>query len=120
MNNQASGIRGQGSATRSRYLLSSGAVLLLAVSAVILALLAVSCLWIPEVRSQVPAPAPSSVAPLTEMKIVARVNSSIDRALEYLAAKQRPDGGWENNHAVNGLAILAFMGRGHVPGRGRF
>jgi len=91
-----------------------------AIALILLAFLALLPRWTTDARAQLPEPAPNSVAPLTEMKIVERVHASIDRALEYLAAKQRPDGGWENNHAVNGLAILAFMGRGHVPGRGRF
>lgn len=66
-------------------------------------------------------PRPSTTAePLTEAKVVARVTGSVDRALEYLAAQQRPDGGWHNNHAVNGLALLAFLGRGHTPGRGTY
>jgi len=67
-----------------------------------------------------PTPTPKEAAPLTDIKVVDRVNASIDRGLEYLASKQRRDGGWANNHAVNGLAILSFMGRGHVPGRGRY
>ena len=64
---------------------------------------------------------PSTTAdPLTEIKVVERVTSSVDRSLEYLAAKQRPDGGWHNNHAVNAVALLAFLGRGHTPGRGPY
>jgi hypothetical protein len=66
-----------------------------------------------------PASQPSA-APLTEAKIVERVTLAVDRALEYLAGKQRADGGWHNNNAVNALAILAFLGRGHVPGRGPY
>lgn len=58
--------------------------------------------------------------PPAEIKIVERVSASVDRALEYLAAKQKPDGSWHNNNAVNALAILAFLGRGHVPGRGPY
>jgi hypothetical protein len=59
-----------------------------------------------------------AAAPLTERKIVERVTGVTDRALAYLAAVQRRDGSWHNNHAVNALALLAYMGRGHVPGRG--
>jgi hypothetical protein len=66
-------------------------------------------------RSQPPAP-----GPLTEINVIERVNAATDRALAYLASKQRPDGGWVNNHAVNGLAVLAFLGRGHTPGRGPY
>jgi hypothetical protein len=62
----------------------------------------------------------SQSEPLTELKVVETVRSSVDRSLEYLASKQRPDGGWHNNHAVNALALLAFLGRGHVPGRGPY
>lgn len=58
--------------------------------------------------------------PLTELKIIEKVTAATDRAMNYLASKQRPDGGWHNNDAVNALALLAFMGRGHVPGRGPY
>jgi hypothetical protein len=64
-------------------------------------------------------PAPEA-EPLTELRVVETVRSSVDRSLEYLATKQRPDGGWHNNNAVNALALLAFLGRGHVPGRGPY
>jgi hypothetical protein len=54
--------------------------------------------------------------------MLAEVRKSIDRALEYLASKQDSTiGCWhENNQAVNALAILAFLGRGEVPGRGPY
>src|SRR5262245_13950305 len=58
--------------------------------------------------------------PATELKINEQVNAAIDLGLEYIASKQQRDGGWHNNNAVNALALLAFMGRGHVPGRGRY
>jgi hypothetical protein len=58
--------------------------------------------------------------PLSELKIVERVNAAADRGLAYLASKQKPDGSWHNNMAVNGLALLAFLGRGNVPGRGPY
>jgi hypothetical protein len=67
-----------------------------------------------------PKVAPASAEPLTELKIVEKVTAATDKAMAYLASKQRPDGGWHNNHAVNALALLAFMGRGHVPGRGPY
>jgi hypothetical protein len=76
------------------------------------------------VRAQAPAPAsgPSATAePLTEIKVVEQVTKATDKGLAYLAAKQQPDGSWSpNNNAINGLALLAFMGRGHVPGRGPY
>lgn len=53
-----------------------------------------------------------------------RVEASVDAALKYLAVHQRPDGSWPskygNNHGVNALCLLAFLGRGHVPGRGPY
>jgi prenyltransferase beta subunit len=62
-----------------------------------------------------------TASPLTERRIVERVSASIDKAVAYLAEKQPPDGGWHHdNQAPNALAILAMLGRGHVPGRGPY
>lgn len=66
-----------------------------------------------------PAPAPVPAAP-DEIKMTERVNAATAKALEYIASKQRPDGGWANNNAINGFTLLAFMGRGHTPGRGPY
>ena len=41
--------------------------------------------------------APTSAAPLTEAKVIERVTASVDRSLEYLASKQKPDGSWINS-----------------------
>ncbi len=57
---------------------------------------------------------------LTNEAIIASVTASVDRSLEYLAKQQRPDGAWDGNNAPNALALLAYMGRGHVPGRGPY
>ena len=55
---------------------------------------------------------------------MARVEASIDRALEYLLQQQRPDGTWPcaggTNNAIDALCLLAFLGAGHVPGRGPY
>jgi hypothetical protein len=73
--------------------------------------------WPAAAQEQGPKP---TAAPLTEIKVVERVTAATDRALKYLASKQRPDGGWVDNNAVNAVALLAFLGRGHVPGRGPY
>ena len=55
-----------------------------------------------------------------------RVEAAVDRAIEYLASKQDPAGWWPQgvsskpNTGVNALCLLAFMGRGHAPGRGPY
>ena len=90
-----------------------------------LILLSISLLFI-AITGDVPAQAPKSAAPLdsanpaSELKVVEQVNVAIDKGLEYLASKQRKDGGWHNNNACNALALLSYMGRGHVPGRGKY
>ncbi len=61
-----------------------------------------------------------TVEVLTDTKIIERVNQSLDRALAFLASKQVPLGGWDDNNAVNALGALAFMGAGHAPGRGAY
>jgi len=59
-------------------------------------------------------------ATMTEIEVVQRVMAATDRALEYLVLKQQPDGRWVGNNGVDGIALLAFLGRGHVPGRGPY
>ncbi len=75
-------------------------------------------------QAQPPAKQSPSGTTLTEAQVVARVTASVDRALEYLASKQNPDGSWNagngRNNAINAVALLAFMGRGHLPDRGPY
>ena len=52
--------------------------------------------------------------------VLEEVAASVDRSLAYLAKQQQQDGSWDRNNAPNALAMLAFMGRGHVPGRGKY
>ena len=54
---------------------------------------------------------------------MARIEASVDKAIEYLLRTQRADGTWpsgvgDRNNGINALALLAIMGRGHTPGRG--
>ncbi|MBE3132449.1 MAG: terpene cyclase/mutase family protein, partial [Acidobacteria bacterium] len=61
---------------------------------------------------------------LPDPREMARVEASVDRALEYLQQQQRPDGSWPcalgSNNGINAICLLAFLGRGHVPGRGPY
>ena len=54
----------------------------------------------------------------------ARVEASVDRALAWLSAQQKPDGSFptapEGEPAVTSLCLLAFLSRGHQPGTGPY
>ena len=71
-------------------------------------------------------PVPGSVAAERDSADLVRVEAAVDRALEYLAAKQDPSGSWPHglsqqpNTGIDALCLLAFLGRGHVPGRGPY
>lgn len=67
----------------------------------------------------------ASAAPASEVEVVRRVNAATDRALDYLERKQVKEGDtagcWHaSNNAMNALSVLAFLSRGHVPGRGKY
>jgi hypothetical protein len=93
-----------------------------------IALLAVVALAVLMVRTALPdvpqPPERSSAAPLTELNVIEKVTTATDRALDYLERKQIKDGpeagSWHSNQAYNALAMLAFMSKGHVPGRGKY
>ena len=80
-------------------------------------------LLLPVLASLVVAPR-GLAAPLDEEAILKRVTAAIDRGIFYIAKMQNPDGSWScgygRNNAINGLALLAMMGRGHVPDRGPY
>ena len=69
-----------------------------------------------------PARAPEDLLP--DPRQMARVEASVDRALDYLARHQNADGSWPlqygKNNGINGICLLALLGRGHVPGRGPY
>ena len=52
------------------------------------------------------------------------LDDRVDRALAYLNRTQEEDGSWrgggQNNAAITGLAVMAFLSAGHVPGEGRY
>ena len=75
--------------------------------------------------SKAPEGRADGAAPLSEVQVVKRVNAATDRSLDYLEKKQIKEGAaagaWRSdNNAINALAVLAFLSRGHVPGRGRY
>jgi squalene cyclase len=64
---------------------------------------------------------PDSDGLLPDPQSMARIEASIDRALEYLLKVQTPQGNWQTGrNGVNAFCLLAFLGRGHEPGRGPY
>ena len=54
-----------------------------------------------------------------------RLDRATDKALEFLARTQNPDGSWDahtrgKNSGVASVAVMAFMAKGHTPGEGRY
>jgi hypothetical protein len=53
-----------------------------------------------------------------------KVEQAVDDALKFLAKVQESDGAWRDtrgkNPAITGLAVMAFLSAGHVPGEGPY
>ena len=64
------------------------------------------------------------VSVLPDAQEMQRIEAAVDKALEYLAVTQNADGSWPGfggrNNGINAFCLLAFLGRGHVPGRGPY
>jgi squalene cyclase len=59
------------------------------------------------------------------VKIDEPTKKAINRALEWLAARQNSDGsysdgGYSHGTAITSFAMLAFMSQGHLPGQGLY
>jgi len=59
-----------------------------------------------------------------DLKVTAKAARAIQRGLDYIAKQQGKDGsfsanGGQHRAAITGLAGLAFLSAGHVPGRGK-
>ncbi|HET6246373.1 MAG TPA: prenyltransferase/squalene oxidase repeat-containing protein [Tepidisphaeraceae bacterium] len=75
---------------------------------------------------------PNSASPFTRVSsagevepVPPNVRDSIDKGLAYLAKDQKPDGTFTQGApagttAVPSLVVLAFLSRGHVPGKGEY
>jgi len=53
------------------------------------------------------------------------VKKATAKGLEWLASRQNANGSWsdgryENNTAITGFALMAFMSQGHVPNQGKY
>jgi len=59
-----------------------------------------------------------------ELKVTPELEQAVSRGLAFLARTQRPDGAWPGQHGqvsgVVGLAMLAFLAHGEMPGEGRY
>lgn len=60
-----------------------------------------------------------------DVKIKDTTQKRIDKALEWLASKQNPDGSFSDgsythNTAITSFAMLAFMSQGHLPNQGLY
>jgi hypothetical protein len=53
-----------------------------------------------------------------------RVDAAIKNAIQFLAKSQNADGSWSagrgQDPAISGLAVMAFLSAGHVPGEGPY
>jgi len=82
----------------------------------------------PPARAQEPAEGARDRGRVTDYREVfseTPVTRAVDRGLEYLRRRQEPDGSWispryEKNTAIVSLALLSFLARGHLPGRGPY
>jgi hypothetical protein len=66
----------------------------------------------------------STAAVFAEPPARTPADKAVDRALEYLQHSQAKDGAWRSgagkSPALTGLAVMAFLSAGHVPGEGKY
>jgi hypothetical protein len=68
---------------------------------------------------------PPAEEAIPDAREMLRVETAVDRALDHLARRQSEEGWWPQavngggpNNGINAFGLLAFLGRGHTPGRG--
>ncbi|WP_437230702.1 prenyltransferase/squalene oxidase repeat-containing protein [Planctomicrobium sp. SH661] len=72
-----------------------------------------------------PYPRPRTVTAQSTEAQQRAVDDSVSRALQYIAARQSPEGSWTteawgDSTAITALAVMAFLAAGHVPGEGPY
>lgn len=65
----------------------------------------------------VPTPSHTVANDKDPIKIDEKTQKAVDKALEWMKARQNRDGSWGNT-AITSFAILAYMSNGHVPNQG--
>jgi hypothetical protein len=55
-----------------------------------------------------------------EVPLDPKVEAAIDRAQEWLAKSQQPNGSWGTCNGRNGLVVMALMVNGSTPGHGKY
>jgi hypothetical protein len=69
-------------------------------------------------------PAPDPMADRPSGSQAERYDHAIDRGLRWLQHEQNTDGSWGSNadesHVITGLAVLAYLGHGQLPGAGDY
>jgi hypothetical protein len=71
-------------------------------------------------------PVRADVASPALQKYQEKLDSSLDRALEWLAKEQQEDGSWcpepnsRNATGITSLSLMAFLAKGHTPGVGPY
>jgi prenyltransferase beta subunit len=64
--------------------------------------------------------------PATAQMSVAELEKTVDQALDFLKSQQEADGSWGTGRgagrhpALTGLAVMAFLSAGHLPGEGPY
>ncbi len=93
---------------------------------VLLAAAAVGCMHFGSARvpSAAPVEAPAAAIDVIQPSQRVLLDDTVDRALAWMATQQNRDGSFRGLKAcepgITGLAVMAFLSRGHVPGEGPY